>query len=285
MLRLVQFGDRARPGCGPCSQGTPHVGYGSLVTSVSVVLISFNESARIDQCLRQVAWADEIIVVDSESTDDTREIAARHTPHVHNVPWKGFGPQKNHAIDLATCDWILSIDCDEYVSEQLAAEISETITATNAQGFTIPFRNQFLGRTMRFGEWSGERKLRLFHRGSGRFTDVPLHERLIVNGDVAPLSGWILHDTCPTKSHLRHKQLHYAGIGAQDAIDRGKRITLVGAAARAAWAFLRSYVLKGGVLDGRTGWSLAWVLGQSTWIKYRWVAAGAVPQTYRPRSG
>jgi glycosyltransferase involved in cell wall biosynthesis len=255
------------------------------VASISVVLISFNESERIGECLRCVAWADEIIVVDSESTDDTRAIAAKYTPLVHNIPWAGFGPQKNTAIDLATSDWILSIDCDEYVSGQLADEIASVIKMTDCHGFMIPFRNRFLGRSMRFGEWSGERKLRLFRRGHGRFTDVSLHERLEVDGKVSRLRGWIVHDTCPTSSHLRQKQMHYAGIGAQAAIDRGKRITLWGAAARAGWAFARSYLLKGGVLDGRTGWSLAWVLGQSTWIKYRWVAAGSVPQAYRPRSG
>lgn len=265
-------------------QGTSQCGYGSSVASLSVVLISFNEATRIDACLKRVAWADEIIVVDSCSTDDTVAIASSHTSHVHTVPWRGFGPQKNYAIDLATGDWILSIDCDEYVSEPLAAEIQQVVDGATCNGFTISFRNRFLGQTMRFGEWAGETKLRLFRRGTGRFTDVPLHERLEVDGEINPLRGWIEHDTCPTRELLRRKQLAYAGIGAQAAIDRGRRISMLGAAARASWAFLRSYIVKLGMLDGATGWALACCLGQSTWIKYRWIAAGVVPEAYRPRS-
>lgn len=257
---------------------------GFKVATLSVILISFNESSRIDACLRKVAWADEIIVVDSCSTDGTRDIALRHTPHVHNVAWMGFGPQKNHAISLATCDWILSIDCDEQVSELLASDIQGAIKSTTNNGYTIPFRNLFLGRAMRFGEWSGERKLRLFRRGKGQFTNVQLHERLEVTGDIRPLRGHIEHDTCPTQEHLQHKKLAYAAIAADDAIANGRRATLVMAAGRATWAFLRSYVFKLGALDGRTGWMLACCLGHSTWIKYRWIAAGTVPKEHQPRT-
>ena len=257
---------------------------GFKVATLSVILISFNEASRIDACLRKVAWADEIIVVDSCSTDDTRDIALQHTPHVHNVAWMGFGPQKNHALSLATCDWILSIDCDEQVSDLLASDIQNALKSSTCNGYTIPFRNRFLGRITRFGEWSGERKLRLFRKGRGQFTNVQLHERLEVVGEIQPLRGCIEHDTCPTEEHLQHKKLTYAAIGASNAIANGKRATLPMAAGRAFWSFLRSYVFKLGVFDGRTGWRLACCMGHSTWLKYRWIAAGSVPEKHQPRS-
>lgn len=240
--------------------------------SISVIIISRDEAEDIEDCLRSVSWADEIVVVDSGSTDDTRAIAARWTDQVHEVPWQGFGLQKNHALDLASGDWILSLDCDERVSESLKQEMLETLAATECNGFLIPFRSNYCGRFMRFGEWSGERKLRLFRRSAGRFDDAPVHERIHVDGRIGRMRGRILHYSVRTRAEMHDKSRRYARLGAESAFAAGKRATRATAAARGTWAFVRSFLLKGGLLDGWKGFTLSIDIASATHQRYRQLA-------------
>ncbi len=240
--------------------------------TISVIIISRDEAEDIEDCLRSVSWAHEIVVVDSGSTDGTREIAARWTDHVHEVEWKGFGPQKNHALDLATGDWILSLDCDERVSDELQREMLDTLGGTDCSAFMIPFRSNYCGRFMRFGEWSGERKLRIFRRDAGRFDDVPVHERIHVDGRIGRLHGRILHYSVRSRSEMRDKSRRYARLGADAAYAAGKRANRLTAAGRGGWAFIRSFLLKGGLLDGWKGFTLSVDVASATYQRYRRLA-------------
>ena len=240
--------------------------------SISVIIIALNEEHDIADCLAGVAWADEVIVVDAQSTDRTVEIAREYTPHVHVVPWKGFGPQKNHALDLATSDWILSIDCDERISDRLGKELLEACRSEVVDAWLIPFRTSYQGRFMRFGDWSMERKLRLFRRDAGRFSDVPVHEKIVVEGAIGRLSEPILHYSVPTHEELMKKVRDYARLGAERAYEAGKRTTLAAAACRSAWTFFRGYMLRAGLLDGLRGLRLARALAYGTWLKHSTLA-------------
>ena len=240
--------------------------------TLSVIIISKNEAHDIEDCLRSVAFADEVIVVDSESTDDTCEIARRHTPHVHTVPWQGFGPQKNHALELATGDWVLSLDCDERISERLQHSIVTAITHTSAVGFKLPFRTSYCGRFIRFGDWGHERKLRLFRRDAGRFDDAIVHENIIITGTIDTLKGHVLHHSVRSREELRTKGAQYAALGAEAAFEAGRTATMFTAWARGGYAFIRGYFLKGGMLDGWRGLDLASTLARMTYRKYKLLA-------------
>lgn len=236
--------------------------------TLSVIIISKNEACDIEDCLRSVDFADEIIVVDSGSTDATCAIAKKYTPHVHVVPWKGFGPQKNYALDLATGDWILSIDCDERVSKQLRAQLPTAMKQSDVAAYMVPFRSSYCGRFMRFGDWGRERKLRIFRRTAGRFDDVPVHEKIVINGHVRKISGAIDHYSVRSRADMRAKASQYADLGAQAAFDAGRRATRSSAVLRGSFAFLRGYMLKGGFLDGYRGFTLAIDIASSTRRKH-----------------
>ena len=240
--------------------------------TLSVIIISKNEAHDIEECLRSVSFADEIVVVDSESTDDTCDIARRYTQHVHVVPWRGFGPQKNHALDLATGDWILSLDCDERISEPLRDSIVKAIDSTDAVGFMLPFRTSYCGRFIRFGDWSNERKLRLFRRDAGRFDDAIVHEKINLRGPIRTLKGHVLHYSVRSREDMLEKGIRYAELGADSAFQSGRTATRFTAWGRGGFAFIRGYILKGGFLDGRRGLELAVTLARLTYRKYELLA-------------
>ena len=236
--------------------------------SLSVIIIAKNEARDIEDCLRSVDFADEIIVVDSESTDETCAIAEKYTPHVHSVPWKGFGPQKNHALDLATSDWILSLDCDERVSKQLREQLTTAMAQPDVAAYMVRFRSSYCGHFMRFGDWGGERKLRIFRRDAGRFDDAPVHEKIIIDGQVRTIGGTIDHYSVRSRADMQTKAAQYADLGAQAAFDAGRKATRTSAMCRGAFAFLRGYILKGGVFDGYRGFTLALDIASSTRRKH-----------------
>ncbi len=236
--------------------------------SISVIIISKDEEHDIAGCLSSVAWADEVIVVDAQSSDRTAEVALEYTPHVHVVPWMGFGPQKNHALNLATGDWVLSLDCDERVTDRLQEELIKACDNPAFDAWLIPFRTSYCGQFMRFGDWSMERKLRLFRKDAGRFSDVPVHEKINVEGSIGRLSEPILHYSVPTHEELMDKVRKYADLGARLAYDSGRRTTSTAAACRCAWTFFRGYMLRCGFLDGIRGFKLARALAYGTWLKH-----------------
>ena len=164
------------------------------MTRLSVCLITANEEERLRPCLESVAWADEVVVVDAESTDKTALVAREFTDHVHVRPWPGFAAQKNFGLDQATGDWILSVDADERVTPELRARIEAVLRADGpADGYSVPRKNIFWGRWVRHGRLYPDWQLRLFRRGRGRFADREVHESVRVEGRVARLDAPLLH--------------------------------------------------------------------------------------------
>ena len=249
--------------------------------TLSVVLITRNEAANVKGCLASVAFADEWIVVDSGSTDQTCELArAAGAQVVSTTDWPGFGPQKNRALALASGRWVLSIDADERVTPQLAARIQAVVAADAAAdpragsdagrmaGYEFSRLSSFCGQWMRHGDWYPDRVLRLFRRGAGRFSDDLVHERLKIDGPVGRLDGELLHDSMPDLDSALEKMNRYSSGRAKDKVAQGERGGLGSALTHALWAFLRCYILRRGCLDGRLGLVLALYVAQGTYYRY-----------------
>ncbi|MGA8146068.1 MAG: glycosyltransferase family 2 protein [Gallionellaceae bacterium] len=238
------------------------------MASLSVIIITRNEAANIRACLESVAWADEIIVVDSGSDDDTVDICREFTPHVYVHDWPGFGAQKNRALGYATADWVLSLDADERVTPELRTDIETAIHEGQADGFEIPRLSSFCGRFMRHSGWYPDYVVRLFRRGSARFSDDLVHERVLVDGSTAQLDGMLLHYAYDDMEEVLHKVNQYSSAGAQMMQQRGRQATLTGAVLRGLWSFMRTYFLRAGFLDGREGFMLAVSNAEGTYYRY-----------------
>lgn len=237
--------------------------------SISVIIITKNESANIRACLESVAWADEVIVVDSGSTDDTVSICKEMGAQVHITDWLGFGIQKNRALDRATKDYIFSIDADERVTPELRAEIEKVLSDVDAaDAYLISRLSRFCGRFMRHSGWYPDLLPRLFRRGKARFSDSLVHERLIIEGKLTCLSGELLHYSFEDVEEVLEKINQYSSAGAMMMYERGKRTTLIGAIIRGAWSFMRTYILRAGFLDGQKGLMLAISNGEGTYYRY-----------------
>lgn len=238
--------------------------------ALSVVVITHNESRHIADCLKSVAFADEWVVVDSGSTDGTREIAESLGAQVVVADdWRGFGIQKNRALALARGRWVLSIDADERVTPELAQAIQAVVAADGpADGYKLSRISRFCGQWIRHGDWNPDRVLRLFRRGEARFTDDLVHERLVVPGRIDLLKGDLLHDTMPTLEDALTKMNRYSSGRAQDKVQSGKRGSLFAALVHGGWAFVRCYLLKRGFLDGRLGFVLAIYQAEGTYYRY-----------------
>jgi glycosyltransferase involved in cell wall biosynthesis len=249
--------------------------------ALSVTLITHNESRHIAACLKSVAFADEWVVVDSGSTDGTREIAESLGARVVKTDdWPGFGVQKGRALALARGRWVLSIDADERVSEALATRIQAVIRSEQAaDGYELSRISRFCGQWMHHGDWYPDRVLRLFRRERGRFTDDLVHERLQVQGRVQRLEGDLLHDTMSTLDDALDKMNRYSTGRALDKVAAGRSGGLGAALAHGLWAFLRCYLLKRGVLDGRLGLVLAIYVAEGTY--YRYLKMGLLMQQAR----
>ena len=239
--------------------------------TLSVIVIAKDEEASIARTLESVAFADEVVVVDSGSTDRTVAIARGLGAKVTiNADWPGFGPQKNRALDLATGDWVLSLDADEWLTAELAEEIRRVVGANAAEvaAYRMPRRSSFCGRFLRHSGWWPDYVLRLFRRGRARFSDDVVHERVIADGKIGTLSLPIMHETFVDLEDLVDKMNRYSTHGARQLQREGKSSSLVEAIARALWAFFRTYVLRAGFLDGREGFMLAWATAEGTYYRY-----------------
>lgn len=238
---------------------------------ISVTIITLNEAANIRDCLESVRWADEIVVVDAESRDDTVAIARQYTDKVFVNPWPGHQEQKNVAVDKASGPWIFSLDADERVTPELAAEIRGVVAdSLAADGYDVARKNYFLGRWMRHGGWWPDRVLRLFRKGKGRFGGINPHDRVLVDGPVRRLSQPLIHHTYRSFSQYLDKQYSYAAIGARELARRraGTRVTGVKMLGRGVAKFLEVYVAKRGALDGVRG--LIAALGGSYFVFLRY---------------
>lgn len=242
---------------------------------LSVIVITHNEQANIGDCLKSLDFADEIIVVDSSSTDHTVDLARALGADVHvTEDWPGFGPQKNRALALAKGQWVLSVDADERVNDALRAEIVNAMSReTGPAVYRFPRRSRYCGQFMQHSGWSPDWVVRLFRRGSAKFSDDLVHEKLLMQGVVGDLKSPLLHLSFPDFESVLDKANRYSTAGAQAMRLKGKSASLHGAIGHGMWAFFRTYVLRRGFLDGQLGLALAISNAEGTYYRYakRWL--------------
>jgi glycosyltransferase involved in cell wall biosynthesis len=237
--------------------------------SVSATLITHNEEANIEEALRSLAWADEIVVVDSGSTDATIETCRRYTENVFQRAWTGFVDQKNFAAAQASHDWIISLDADERISPELGREIDELRRAGfRHAGYRMPRVAFFMGRWIRHGDWYPDHQLRLFDRRRGRWQGGRVHESVIIEGRRGLLRGEIRHYTYRSLSDYLRRLETYTTLAAQDYLAQGRAASLAKVFGNPPATFLKSYLLKRGFLDGAPGLMVAIMGAISVYFKY-----------------
>ncbi len=241
---------------------------------ISATIITFNEEANIREACESLAWADEIIVVDSGSTDKTSDIAAACGARVINKDWPGFAAQKQFAADQALHDWVFSLDADERVSEELKASIATLSKADEtklADGYRIPRRSYYQGRWIKGGGWYPDWQLRLYRKSRGCWGSRQIHESVKMSSDarIEKLSGDILHYSVRDSAH-HHRMIgeRYAPLAAQQMFEEGRRTSHLKIATAAPAAFIRSYFLRGGFRDGLAGISIAAFAAHHAFLKH-----------------
>jgi len=225
-----------------------------MAPTLSVILITKDEEAVIEGCLDSLSWADEIVVVDSGSTDRTRELCEKNSKvRFFYAPWEGFGKQKNRALDKANGEWIFSIDADERVTKELADEIMSVVAHPDCDGYTVRRKNFYRGQWIRHSGWWPDRILRLFRKDSGRFSDRLVHESVELSGRARDLDGCIEHHSFEKASDFIMKTDSYSTLGARMMLEKGKSSSGLNALFRSGLTFFKVLILKRGILDGRAG--------------------------------
>ncbi len=236
---------------------------------LSVAIIARDEAQNLPACLASVSFAEQIVVVDSGSTDATAQIAKSFGCEVYDEPWRGFSAQKQFAIDRCTRPWVLLLDADERVPPATESVIRGIVASESGEavGYSFPRKNFFQGRWIRH-LWGNDRVVRLFRKGMARMTDARVHEAVDVSGPVEALDVPLEHHTGSSLSRLLVKMDHYTTLGAQEAFAQGKRASVWTAAGVSCFAFLQSYFLKRGFLDGVQGLTLSVAESVSRFFKY-----------------
>ena len=236
---------------------------------LSATVVTLNEERNIARAIESLRFADEIVIVDSGSTDRTCEIADRLGARVIEEPWRGYAAQKNFAAECAAHDWILSLDADESVNEELEGEIlALKQDGPQFQSYSMPRLAQYCGRWIRHSGWYPDRKVRLYHRRFAEWTGAYVHESVRTKGTLGELNGHLLHFTCGSiAEHVRTVD-KYTTLAARELADRGHAIPLRRLTVDPAWTIFRTYVLRRGFLDGPQGVAIAWMAGLYTFLKY-----------------
>lgn len=236
---------------------------------VTAVIIAKNEERHIEACLRSVDWADEIVVVDSGSADATCEIARRYAQKVVYIPWQGFGPQKQTAVELASHDWVFNLDCDERVTPELAQEIQALLAASpSVPAYTVP-RRTFLGtKAIRYSGWYPDRTVRLFDRTRAHFSASLVHEQVLVEGKVGACRHDLLHFSFAGVGDMLPKMNQYSELSARQMFEAGRTCNWFDLTCRPLFAFMKTYLLRRGILDGFEGLVIAFTTAALSFLKY-----------------
>ena len=241
----------------------------NMLPRLSAIVIAKNEARHIEACLNSLRFCDERIVVDGGSDDDTVALAQACGAAVTSAPeWRGFGPQKNHALSLASGEWVLSIDADECVSDKLAVEIMTAIGQGQADGYEMPRLSTFCGRPMRHSGWYPDYVLRLFRRDRARFSDDLVHERVICQGPVKRLREPLTHHPVERLEDSLSRMDRYSTARAEMIVASGRRVSFFTGIVRGWWTFIQTYFIRLGFLDGREGFLLAVANAQGTYYRY-----------------
>ncbi len=239
------------------------------MSKLSVTVITLNEEANIVPCLESAGFADEIVVLDSGSTDRTVELARNFTDRVLSVPWQGFGKTKNQAVSEARLPWIFVLDADERLTLPLQQEIQAIVRADGpADGYRVPRRNHFCGRFIKHLGWYPDYSIRLFRKAKGRFADQEVHERVEVDGPVGTLQHPMLHYTYNSISDFVLRMDRYSTLAAKELLRRGKQPCPGELLWRPLLTFLKLYILQKGFLEGRDGYTLAFLYSTYNFLKY-----------------
>jgi glycosyltransferase involved in cell wall biosynthesis len=237
---------------------------------LSIAIITKNEAENLRSCLQSVAFASQIVIVDSGSTDNTLQIAAEFGCEIYTEIWQGFGPQKQLAINKCHEPWILVLDADERIPPETATAIKDIVTGLNIKeaGFSFPRKNYFQGRWIKHAGWWPDRVIRLFRKEAGRMTMVTVHEAVEVKGLVGVLDVPVEHFTESRLSKIIQKIDKYSTLGAEEAFKEGKKSLACSAFLRAFFTFLQDYLFRGGIFDGMPGLTLAVTDSINKFFKY-----------------
>ncbi|NUO10070.1 MAG: glycosyltransferase family 2 protein [Candidatus Brocadia sp.] len=235
---------------------------------LSVTIITLNEEENIRDALESVTWADEIIIVDSGSSDKTIDICKEYTEKIFYNPWPGHITQKNIAIDKAAYLWILSIDADERITPELAKEIKEVLQYPKADAYAMPRHVFYLGRWIYHSGWYPDYKVRLFKKNNARWGGVNPHDTVIVDGKLGHLNGNLVHYSYKNISHHVNTINNFTTISAGEYLKLGKRASLWNITLRPAGTFLKKYILKQGFRDGLPGFIIAVSSAYYVFLKY-----------------
>ena len=256
-----------------------------MAVPVTATVITFNEAANIEAALASLSWADEIIVVDSESTDRTAEIARRLTDKVIVRPWPGYIAQKNFAAEQASHDWIFSLDADERVTPELAAEIKTTLARRpSAAGYRLPRVTFHLGRWMRSTDWYPDYQLRLYDRRRARWAGKYVHESVKADGPVEYLRSELQHYAYRDRAHHLETMDRYTTLAAKQMFEEGRRAGLFHVIVHPPAAFFRNYVLRGGFRDGKAGLIVSAMNARYVRLKFAKLRELCSPSTSTPRA-
>ena len=248
------------------------------MNSISTIIITRNEEKNIRDCLEAVRWTDEIVVVDTGSTDKTVSIAKKFTSKVFTQRWEGFGAAREFALRKCTKDWVLSVDADERVTPPLKEEIQSVLRKGNnhAVGYAVPIKACFLGRWILHCGWYPAYKTRIFRRDRSGYSESKLHEAIQVQGAVLKLRNDLLHYTDPDLFHYFEKLNRYTSLAADQLVQERTKFRISQLLIRPFWTFIKMYFIKAGFLDGIQGFILCVLSSCYVFTKYAklWEHAG-----------
>jgi len=239
------------------------------VEKISAVIITYNEEKNIERCLKSVRWADEIVVLDSNSSDATVDICRLYTDKVFQMEWHGYGKQKNLAAERASHNWILNLDADEEVSPQVESEIRNLLNSgPQYPAYHLPRKNYFGERWIRFCGWYPDRIIRLYDKMNAAFSEGRVHEKIEAAGGVGALKEPLLHHSYRDMADYIARQNRYSTLSAQDRFERKGKVGLVRLALGPVWEFIKVYFLRQGFREGRLGFFIAASMAFYTFLKY-----------------
>lgn len=235
---------------------------------LSIIIATKNEAPNIKDCLKSCAFADEVIVLDSGSTDGTVEIAKSLGAKVLETDWQGYGSQQNRGIVAASHEWVYSLDADERITSALAMEIQNAIAENRFKVFDVPRKSLFVTRFMNHSGWWPDKTKRLFKKGYAKFTDHEIHAHLATQEEIGHLENHMVHYSYRNLDAVIEKLNRYSAGSARDLRNQGKQGSLMKAISHGLWAFFRTYIIQAGFLDGKLGFILAIVNAETSYYKY-----------------